>query len=115
MTLTEVEETQKRGAVFVIFFDGGGNNTEVVMRGSSILGSLSVRNDGNHICLNGDDPRIKNLESTLKYVSGKFSRARIRSHYGKFWFFGLEARKATVKFPTRYELYELFWFAFLSF
>ena len=82
MTLTEDEDTQKRGAVFVTLFDGGGNDLEVIMKGSYTLYSLPVRNDANHMCLSGDDAKIKSMESALKYFSGPFTRARMRSHYG---------------------------------
>lgn len=89
MTLAEEEDTQKRGTVLVIFLDSEDTNREVLIKSSATLGSLPVRNDANHMCLSGDDPRVKTLESTLKYFSGQFSRPRIRSHYGKLVFGGI--------------------------
>ena len=83
MTLAEEEDLQNRGFVIVLNFDGGEDNTIVLKKGRATLGSLPVRNDANHICLNGNNARLKILESTLKFSSGGYSRVRIRSHYGE--------------------------------
>ena len=84
MTLVEDVEMQKRGVVAVVFLDGGEDNAMVLKRGIETVTSLAVRNDANHICMDGENARLKVLESTFKFSAGQFSRARLRCHYGTF-------------------------------
>ena len=84
MTLAEDEDLQKRGVVAVLNLDGGEENAMFLKMGVEGGASFPVRNDGNHMCVNGDNTQLKTIESMLKLTVGQFSRARMRCHYGKF-------------------------------
>jgi hypothetical protein len=87
------ESAQKRGVCGVTFGFGAGRGfllpsmlgkvTELASRSGYVLNHcLPYRYTSYHVCI--DDPRVASILSILRVYSGKETRLRIRSHFGKW-------------------------------
>lgn len=86
MVMTEDEETQKKGVVFVFFVAGLSSkepfDREYGWKLGRVMNALPTRLEGIHVC--SDSMFVSTVVSIAKFSLNLFNRLRVRTHYGTF-------------------------------